>query len=52
MFGLRRRGPSRPFAHADNYPILKADPASRSSGRRSILGITGRSAVRVRGRPR
>jgi hypothetical protein len=26
MFGLMKRGPTRPFAHADNCPILKADP--------------------------
>jgi hypothetical protein len=26
MFGLRKRGPARPFVHADNCKILKADP--------------------------
>ena len=26
MFGLRKRGPTRPFPHADDCKILKADP--------------------------
>ena len=26
MFGLKKRGPTRPFTHADNCKILKADP--------------------------
>lgn len=26
MFGLKRKGPTRPFTHADNCKILKADP--------------------------
>ncbi len=26
MFGLKKRGPTRPFTHADNCRILKADP--------------------------
>jgi hypothetical protein len=26
MFGLRKRGPTWPFAHADNCKIVKADP--------------------------
>jgi hypothetical protein len=43
MFGLRKKGPTRPFAHADNYKIVKADPhieipwseVESGSGRRS-----------------
>jgi hypothetical protein len=27
MFGLEKRGPARPFTHADNRMILKADPS-------------------------
>jgi hypothetical protein len=27
MFGLRKRGPTRPFAHADDCKIVKADPS-------------------------
>jgi hypothetical protein len=26
MFGLRKRGPTRPFAHADDCRIVRADP--------------------------
>ena len=26
MFGLRKKGPTRPFSHADNCPIVRADP--------------------------
>jgi hypothetical protein len=26
MFGLKKRGPTRPFTHGDNCKILKADP--------------------------
>jgi hypothetical protein len=26
MFGLKKSGPTRPFTHADNCKILKADP--------------------------
>lgn len=26
MFGLKKRGPTRPFTHADNCKILEADP--------------------------
>ena len=26
MFGLKKRGPTRPFTHADNCKILNADP--------------------------
>ena len=25
MFGLRKRGPTRPFVHADNCKLVKAD---------------------------
>jgi hypothetical protein len=27
MFGFKKRAPTRPFTHADNCTILKADPA-------------------------
>jgi hypothetical protein len=27
MFGLKKRGPTRPFTHADNCKILEADPS-------------------------
>jgi hypothetical protein len=26
MFALRKKGPTRPFAHADDCKIVKADP--------------------------
>jgi hypothetical protein len=26
MFGLKKKGPTRPFTHADNCKIMKADP--------------------------
>jgi len=26
MFGLKKKGPTQPFTHADNCKILKADP--------------------------
>jgi hypothetical protein len=26
MFGRRKKGPTQPFAHADDCKILKADP--------------------------
>jgi hypothetical protein len=29
MFGLKKRGPTRPFTRADNCKILKADPTVR-----------------------
>jgi hypothetical protein len=40
----RKKGPNRAFAHSDGCKILAADPPSRSSGRRSRLGIGGGSA--------
>jgi hypothetical protein len=44
MLGLKKRGPTRPFTHADNCMICGPIPPPRSSGQRSRLGIGGRSA--------
>jgi hypothetical protein len=29
MFGLRKKGPTRPFTHADDCPIVRADPSAK-----------------------
>jgi hypothetical protein len=53
MFGLRKKGPTRPFSHADNCKIVKADPGRRDpvvGGREWALA--GSLPVRVRARLR
>jgi len=53
MFGLRKKGPIRPFTHADNCKILKGriPPSDQVVGGRD-WALAGGLPVRVRGRPR
>jgi hypothetical protein len=44
VFDLRKKGPTRPFAHADNCKLVKAEPVVETRGRRSKVDIGRQSA--------
>jgi hypothetical protein len=52
MFGRTKRGPTRPFVHADNCKILKADPRPDLVVGAREWALAGSLRVRVRGRLR